>query len=275
MTIETIHDAMSDAGLRPHKPVDIPANGKVVRFRLQGDKPGSKNGWAVLNAADGFFGAFGSWKTGESHTWHAATSKPQTPAEQAARAQRIAAIRQAQEMEQQAVYAAASTKAKRLWRAARPATNAHEYLKRKQVHAYGIRRLRDMLLVPLRDVTGKLWSLQFISPDGTKRFLTGGRTGGCYFSIGQPVDRILLAEGLATGSTLHQATGAAVAVCFSAGNLLAVARAMRAKFPHLKIVLCADNDSCTPGNPGVTKATEAARAVGGFLAVPRLKVVQP
>ena len=271
----TIQAAMADAGLHPHKPIDIAANGKVVRFRLEGDKAGSKNGWAVLNSGDGFFGAFGSWKSGASHTWHETTAKPQTPAERAAMAQRIAALRQAQALEQQAVHADTSTKAKRLWATARPANDSHQYLRRKEVNAYGIRQLRDTLLVPLRDVSGVLWSLQFISPDGTKRFLTGGKVSGCYCPIGKPVERILLAEGLATGSTLHQATKAAVAVCFSAGNLLAVARAMREKFPHLKIILCADNDSSTPGNPGLTKATEAARAVGGFLAVPHLKAGQP
>jgi putative DNA primase/helicase len=31
---------------------------------------------------------------------------------------------------------------------------------------------------------GKVCSLQFIGADGEKRFLTGGRVAGCYFSIG-------------------------------------------------------------------------------------------
>jgi putative DNA primase/helicase len=78
----------------------------------------------------------------------------------------------------------------------------------------------------------------------------------------------LLAEGFATAATLHQATGHAAAACFSCGNLLSVARALRGKFPTLRLVLCADNDVNTPGNPGLTKAREAARAVGGWLAVP-------
>jgi len=56
----TIQDAMASAGLRPHKPFDLPASGKLVRFRLEGDKSGSRNGWAVLHAGAVFFGAFGS-----------------------------------------------------------------------------------------------------------------------------------------------------------------------------------------------------------------------
>ncbi len=57
-------------------------------------------------------------------------------------------------------------------------------------------------------------------------------------------------------------------MAFDARNLLPVARALRAKFPDKKLVLCADDDAETEGNPGITKATEAARAVNGLLAVP-------
>ena len=266
----TVHDAIAAAGLQPHKALDLPADGRVHRFRVTGDKAGSRNGWAVLHDGAEPFGAFGSWKTGESHTWRGTPAKPLTPAERAATAQRIQATRQAHAQAQEQVHAEARARARQLWRTAHPATNDHPYLQRKRVPAIGIKRLRDMLLIPARDVHGELHTLQFISADGSKRFLTGGRISGCYFAMGKPVDRLLLAEGLATGATLYQATGAAVAVCFSCGNLLAVARALRGKFPRLRLVLCADNDLATPGNPGLTKAREAARAVGGFVAVPQL-----
>jgi putative DNA primase/helicase len=268
-------DAMASAGLRPHKPIDLHSDGKIRRYRIEGDKAGSTNGWAVLHDGPVPFGAFGSWKTGETHTWREATSKPLTAAERADIQQRTKAMHLARDRELETVRAEARIKAGKLWGRARPATNSHPYLQRKRVNAYGLRQLRDALLIPGRDVNGTLHTLQFISADGTKRFLTGGRIAGCYFSIGKPVDRLLLAEGLATASTLHMATGAAVAVCFSAGNLLAVAQALRGKFPRLRLVLCADFDGATPGNPGLTKAQEAARAVGGFLAVPRLREVTP
>jgi putative DNA primase/helicase len=116
---------------------------------------------------------------------------------------------------------------------------------------------------------GELHSLQFIGPDGGKRFLTGGRVAGCYFSIGstQGAAALCIAEGFATGATIHQA-GHPVAVAFNAGNLKAVAQAMRDRFPALPLIVCADDDDATDGNPGLTKACEAARAVGGLLAVP-------
>ncbi|MDO8320606.1 toprim domain-containing protein [Rhodoferax sp.] len=266
----TIQDAMALAGLAPHKVLDIPDNGKLTRYRVTGDKAGSVNGWAVLHGGDHPAGAFGSWKTGESHTWQQAHARPSSAAALATQRRQRAELHQALKAEREAVQTAARAKAQKLWSRARPAFDSHPYLRKKRVRAYGIRQLRDMLLIPARDVNGRLNTLQFISADGTKRFLTGGQIAGCYFAIGKPVDRLLLAEGLATGSTLHQATGAAVAVCFSCGNLLAVALALRSKFPRLRLVLCADNDTETPGNPGVTKAREAAKAVGGYLAVPVL-----
>ena len=175
--------------------------------------------------------------------------------------------------EREAVQAAARTKAARLWGRARPANNTHPYLERKHVGAYGLRQLGAMLLIPARDHTGVLHTLQFILPDGSKRFLSGGRVNACYCAIGRPVDTLLLCEGYATGATLYEATGHATASCFSCGNLIAVAQALRAKFPNLKLIVCADNDVQAPGNPGLTKAREAARAVRGYLAVPRFSVV--
>ena len=265
----TIQDAMAAAGLTPHKPLDLQANGKIHRYRVTGDKSGSVNGWAVLNDGAALFGGFGSWKTGESHTWREASSKPLTAAERAEIQRSTQVMRQAHALERDRVQAEARVKAQKLWERAKPTTNVHPYLERKRINAYGLRQLRDMLLVPARDVNGTLHTLQFISADGSKRFLTGGRIAGCYFSIGRPIDSLLVAEGLATASTLYQATGRAVAVCFSCGNMAAVARALRLKFPSLKLILCADNDVNTPGNPGVTKAREAAQAVGGYLAIPK------
>lgn len=261
--------AMLSAGLEPFKDMDIVPDGKLRRYRVRGDRPGSANGWYVLHAQPILAGAFGSWKTGESHNWREVRARPPTQQEREQLRQAMQAAQAARVIEQAAVHEQAREKAERLWRRARPATNAHPYLERKRIAAIGIRRLRDMLLIPARDSGGMLHTLQFIGPDGSKRFLSGGRIAGCYYAMGRPAGVLLLCEGYATGATLHQATGHAVAVAFNCGNLPAVARALRAKFPMLRILVCADNDMRTPGNPGVTRAQEAARAVGGAVVVPR------
>lgn len=259
--------AIAAAGLAPYKGIDL-VDGELIRYRVEGDKPGSVNGWTVLYAGAAPAGAFGSWRTGASHTWRGESPAGVTPKDRAARERALQAARRLRDEEQQRVQAQARERALKLWQRARPAIDAHPYLQRKRVHAYGVRALRDSLVIPARDVHGVLHSLQFITADGTKRFLTGGRLRGCYYAIGKPDTLLLLAEGYATSATLHQATGAAVACAFNAGNLLPVALAMRRKFPALQVVVCADNDSGTPGNPGLTKATEAARAINAAVAVP-------
>ena len=47
--------------------------------------------------------------------------------------------------------------------------------------------------------------------------------------------------------------------------------ALRSKYPNLKIIIAADDDHQTPGNPGMTMATAAVRATGATLAVPVFK----
>jgi putative DNA primase/helicase len=123
------------------------------------------------------------------------------------------------------------------------------------------------LAVPMRD-GADLHSLQFIGPEGDKRFLSGGRVSGCYLLIGKLDGTLCIVEGYATGASIHEAAGCAVAVAFNAGNLLPVARALRANFPNLRLIVCADDDASTPGNPGLSKAREAAQAMGALLAVP-------
>jgi hypothetical protein len=50
-----------------------------------------------------------------------------------------------------------------------------------------------------------------------------------------------------------KATRLPVVVAFNAGNLLPVARALRERVPATRIVVLADDDHRTEGNPGVAK----------------------
>lgn len=256
------------AGLEPVKDLDL-VDGKLTRFRVRGDKSGSRNGWAVFHPHPVPAGAFGSWRTGESHTWRDEHTISALTAEQRAELAKQQRDREQARREDEAkIRETARQRAKRLWETAHPASSQHPYLQAKQVPSYGVRALRDMLVIPARDTAGMLHTLQFISPDGSKRFLTGGRIAGCYFAIGRPADALLICEGYATGATVRMATGAAVAVAFNAGNLDPVARSLRAKFPRLRLIIAADNDHETPGNPGAAAAKRAAYAVGGWVAMP-------
>ena len=69
---------------------------------------------------------------------------------------------------------------------------------------------------------------------------------------------IIIAEGYATAATLHEVTGHCAVMAVDAGNLRPVAEALRALYPSTRLVVAADNDRHTEGNPGVKKATAAA-----------------
>lgn len=129
---------------------------------------------------------------------------------------------------------------------------------------------RGTVAVPLRDATGKLWSLQAINPQGTKLFPKYGRKSGCFHLIGSLAEAgvCAIAEGYATAASVHEALGEPVAVAVDSGNLPAVAQALREMAPDLPLVMTGDDDPSTPGNPGRTKAEAAAQAVGGVAVFP-------
>lgn len=266
--VAALLDAMRAYGLEPMN-LALVLDGQIYRYRVNGDKSASRNGWYVGHMTPAPHGAFGSWKTGASYTWHThQAQKALTQTERDEQRRQFEEVRRLRDKERMRVREVARIKAAHLWHLAKPAESTHPYLARKGVKAWGIRQLRQNLVIPARDVHGQLHTLQFIGLDGAKRFLSGGRIQGCYCAIGRPADTILLAEGYATAATLYEATGHATACAFNAGNLAPVARALRATFPSLRITICADNDTQTPGNPGLTNAWEAARAVHGWVACP-------
>lgn len=270
--ISQFRDAMRAAGLEAP---DVIEPGKLHRFPGVGKRNGNTAGWCKL-FDDGLGGCFGDWSAGFSENWQAKRYKPLSPAEHEAFKRHVAEAQAQLDAEHKARQAEAAEKAAAIWNAAAPAPSDHPYLVRKDIQAHGARLHNGSLLIPMHG-DGELYSLQFIGPDGDKRFLAGGRVTGCYFSIGstQGAAALCIAEGFATGATIHEATGHPVAVAFNAGNLEAVAQAMRERFPALPLIVCADDDAHTKSNPGLTKASEAARAVGGLLAVPDFGPARP
>lgn len=266
-------DFMRGLDLAPLKD-SLVADGSVQRFRVGGDKAGSKNGWYVLHLDPIPHGAVGSWRTLETHPWRDAEARKIDWQERKDLQRRMATLKMDRFEAQKEVWAEARTKAAKMWKASRPADPAHPYLQKKQVKAWGIRQLRDMLLIPVRR-NGVAHSLQLIGPDGSKKFLTGGMVRGCYFAIGKPAGTICVAEGYATAATVYEATGHATAVAFNAGNLGLVTRHLFAHFPNTRLIVVADDDHATPGNPGLTEATRAAAMVGGMVARPDFSEVRP
>ena len=177
--------------------------------------------------------------------------------------------RRRDELEQRERYAAGTAAARRAWTAATP-SEAHPYPVCKGVTLPGCRVAGAELLVPLTGVDGGLVSLQRIRPDGTKRCWTGAPITGAAYRIGDALDgaTVLVCEGAATGATLHEASGHATVCAMFAGNLEAVARAVRARLPRARLILCGDDDRRAARNVGRVKAVAAARAVGASVTFP-------
>jgi hypothetical protein len=167
-----------------------------------------------------------------------------------------------------------AARAKALWDKATP-NAAHPYLARKGVAAHGVRVLpgpQPLLLVPMRNAQKQLVSLEFIAADGGKQYMRGTPKQGAFHVIapkGADTSRILIAEGYATAVSAYEASRHPVFVAFDAGNLKHVAEHVRRAAPNTPIVMLADDDWQTAGNPGVAKARAAAEAVGGLLATPK------
>lgn len=263
---ETFKQAIQSAGIETD--AAILADGTLHRFHVAGDRSGSKNGWYVLHADDPAAGQFGCFKRGISETWSAKAYTTLTPEEKARYTAKMEAARRQRDEETAKLQAECRTWCAERWKHGKEATNAHPYLKRKGVHAYGLRLLRDSLMVPLYDTTRAIHGMQFIGADGDKKFKVGTAKQGHYFPIGKPKEKTLLVcEGYATGASLYEATGCGVAVAFDAGNLKPVAEALRQKYPDYRLIICADNDQWGDINTGVIKATEAALAVAGLLTI--------
>ena len=299
--VEGFLEAMTAAGIEPMNGF-VPRD-KLTRFRVAGDKVGSENGWAILHMDPPASGAFGHWRTGDRQNWCGKSRDMMTPGERDVLRLRVEADRLARAQEADRRHRVAQAKAVRIWQGAAPVqANGHPYSNRKGVLSHGLRVtkrwvkkvqddagiwreliINNVLLVPMVDWYGVLWNVQaiFAAKDATlgrdKDFLGGGLKCGLFHLLGtiDPSGTLLVAEGCSTGATLHETTGAPILVAFDAGNLLAVATEARRRFPMIDLVVAADNDRHTTGNPGLSKGRAAALASGARLLVPSFADDEP
>ena len=270
----------------------VPENGQFHTTDLSNDHKG-KNDARIKLFPDRQGGIVWNHKTGEKQTFfiNREPGQPVPPIDR----KRIEREQVKRKAEEAAKHNKAARKAQAIWQAATPAPIDHPYLIRKQVkpHALGCGQwqrvitaddgqrktltIDNALLLPLFNESGEIHSLQAIFPAKhpilarDKDFLPSGGLAGLFWWIGAKTDTVLICEGFATAATLHEETGHRVYLAFTANNLLAVGRIVRQKLPEAEIIFCADNDTQTPGNPGLTKAEEAAIEVDGSVAVPPIQ----
>lgn len=133
-------------------------------------------------------------------------------------------------------------KAEYIWEKSDTIVSDHPYLISKQIKPSIARLYKGCLLVPVYNERNEIQSLQFINSDGSKKFLSDSKTTGGYAIIGNVEDKIYIAEGFATASSVYEATGRATFISFSCNNLENVIRIIQIKYPNVEIIICSDVD---------------------------------
>jgi putative DNA primase/helicase len=174
-----------------------------------------------------------------------------------------------------------------IWARCEPATNGHPYIVKKNAAGVSLDNLRVVpagdsltvqgermagaLVVPVMQPDGTVSSLQFIAPPDVaarlkakgkpdKLNLPGHAVQG-WFTVGELVPGAVayIVEGIGQAWACWQATGAAAVVCFGAGNIGKVAKALRERDPRARLVVVPDVGK-------EKQAAEIAAAVSGMVA---------
>lgn len=265
------------------------------------DPQDSRNVWKSVREV-GKVTAGSLFHEARNHGWSGdGEFRRQTPEEFAER-QRITAElseREAEEIAREQQLAAKN--AMLIWQAAGPVTADHPYLLRKKVSPVASLRVIDavvssailgytpksrgevltgqLLVVPIK-VGDALSTCELISAAGCKTALFGRGTKAGGFWAAQPLPAgggdgvtLLVGEGVATVLSAKGGSEYLGVAALSSGNLMAVATAMRKRFPSAVIVVLADLVKTT--GDADPHAVEAASSVGGKLAVPHFGDCRP
>lgn len=255
--------ALSQAGIPPTH--SLVFDGKLRRYNVSGDKKGRRNGWYRLICVrpDFSWGVFGCNKRGISGKYNSTEPSKLTSYDKTLIRRQQAQIKKEEEELQTKV----AIKAVKIWNRLKIPKNNY-YATVKRVGLYNVREMNETLVVPVYD-DNSLVSLQFITNSGDKRFLTGGKIKGCYSIFDKNVtQKIFICEGYSTGASVFETTECMVVLAFFANNLVPVAEQIRTKYPQAEIIIAADNDQYTAGNPGISYARQAAEKIGAKVVYP-------
>lgn len=281
-----LYEAMDEAGAPPAsgQHFDLRDN-EIVRYQLDGDRRGTKNGAFKVHLDERPTGWVENWKTQTKVTFTLKGMPPLSSTDKERLRLEMEQTRVQRAEDEVTRHALVAQRAKMMWEAGAAADPKYPYLQKKKVAGYTLKHgpdeikeqtdgtakggKTDVLYVPLYDgTTKKLINLQQIYPDGRKYPLSGGKMKGVFSPIGSrkkgAEGPILVCEGWATGASLFRLTGCNVVCAMTADNLMDVTRMVKQTKPDREIVICADNDldteKRTGKNPGRAAATKAALA---------------
>lgn len=266
---------MAKLGVSPASYERLQFDGELHRYDIDEDKRGSNNG-AYRIYTDGIPAGFvQDWKRGVKATWRydvsCITDEQREYFNSAEYREQQEAEKKRREEERQRVQENAACIAGERFALLPEAPENHPYLTAKKIHPYGVRLEKDgSLVVPLRNVKGEVRSVQYIFANGQKRLYLNASVKGLFWSVGLETQDpaiegvILLGEGYATMSKVHELTRYPSVAGISCHFIQTVAREIREHYPKCKIYITADNDKATElrkgYNPGLQAANEIVRA---------------
>lgn len=133
---------------------------------------------------------------------------------------------------------------------------------------------RGNLVIPQTNAQGEIRAFETIAYNGKKYALKDAEKKSMMTALGSLKDGkpIIMAEGYATGATLHENTGQSVVVAFGKNGLVDIAKELRSQYPNSKIYIGADNDHNKEVNAGLIDAVAVQQAVQNvYILVPQFE----
>lgn len=266
LTADAIHRFerfLENHGLERKDPVEINPGKPQRAYTVINNKRALSGYYAFYDNYGTPVGFASDYRTGQTHNFKMSGVKAGKIDTEA-----LARFKEEARLDQEQKWLKVSEKAKMIWDVALPC-DSHPYLLSKGVASHSLREHKGKLIIPIMDETGKLWSLQMIDTNGGKRFLSGGKTGGCFFIVGtkllKAATKVGIGEGYATCMTIYEQKQIPMIVCFNAGNMLSVSKKLSDALPNKEFIIYADNDE---NDVGKDKAIAAAQVTNAEVVMP-------
>ncbi len=271
--IEEFKSTISNAGIE--SPSEIITDGELHRFSSNG-KPGDTAGYYTFFTNDdgSFGGSFGCWRDGVKGRWSSSGSKDK------AKSLKVAELHTPPSFVREQLNAERACYAQRLYEKSETIPLDHPYITRKNINLWGDARyiskilcadffndksksgaLTNCIVIPVLSETGAIQSIQVITHEDKKFFLKGGKLDGGRFTLNGDKSLVYVSEGFATGSTIHEVTGATVVVAFNAGALEKLVPSLITQYPSSEIIIAADNDHRKAKEGKGNRGLEVAKSI--------------
>jgi putative DNA primase/helicase len=270
--VQTFEDFLRHHGYQPTRGLVI---GVINRFPAREKGASNRSGWCMPFPDGG--GVLGDYTTGVNLHWspkkksnREALHVSQYPAHDGKKEDHSLRMDRID---------SSKTLAKDYWSRTKELSAFHPYLKRKglSIHfsqqSFTARADEHFIVIPLVDFNGELQAIQRIggTEKNNKRNLRGCVTKKTCGTVGKKrTQAVCICEGWATAISIHLSTGCKVFFGAALQNLLPITQMIKQRWPGHTIIVCADNDELTHGNPGLTVAKKTANQCAVHLAIPAL-----